>query len=230
MRNYLNNPATPRKIPKRKSLLDAFKPFIKSIIKDQPFYNCMILYDRLKRKGTKEKYQFYVITSRGGIRKEILREAVIRFKTELGRQAQVDWKEYRRNTGTGRKEKFYAFVITFGYSRKSCLLPTKSMKQSLFEACRVKAFEYFGGVPKEILYDNMKTAFVCDPEGRFHPHKRLLSLANHYGFVPKRCQIRRPQTKGKVERTIGYLGGNYWTRVKDLDLTVKELNETVLAW
>jgi hypothetical protein len=76
----------------------------------------------------------------------------------------------------------------------------------------------------------MKTAFVCDAEGRFHPNKRLLALAHHYGFVPKRCQIRRPQTKGKVERAIGYLAGNYWPRVKDFDLSVEELNETVLTW
>jgi hypothetical protein len=104
------------------------------------------------------------------------------------------------------------------------------MKQSFFEACHFKAFEYVGGVPKEILYDNMKTAFVCDAEGRFYPNKRLLALANHYGFVPKRCRIRRPQTKGKVERTIGYLVENYWPRVKDLDVSVEELNETVRAW
>jgi len=57
-----------------------------------------------------------------------------------------------------------------------------------------------------------------------------LALANHYGFVPKRCQIRRPQTKGKVERTIGYMVGNYWPRVKDRDLSLDELNETALNW
>jgi transposase len=229
VRNYLSKPATPRKIPKRKSLLDAFKPFIKSIIEDQPFYNCMILYDRLKAQG----YQGKISILRdhvAQVRNEVLREAVIRFETEPGRQAQVDWKEYRRDTGNGRREKIYAFVMTFGYSRKSFVMHTKSMKQSFFEACHVKAFEYFGGVPKEILYDNMKTAFVCDAEGRFYPNKRLLALANHYGFVPKRCRIRRPQTKGKVERTIGYLVENYWPRVKDLDVSVEELNETVRAW
>jgi transposase len=152
VRNYLSKPATPRKIPKRKSLLDAFKPFIKSIIEDQPFYNCMILYDRLKAQG----YQGKISILRdhvAQVRNEVLREAVIRFETEPGRQAQVDWKEYRRDTGNGRREKIYAFVMTFGYSRKSFVMHTKSMKQSFFEACHVKAFEYFGGVPKEILYD-----------------------------------------------------------------------------
>lgn len=229
VRNYLKYPATPRKIGKRKSLLDPFKPFIRSIIQEQPFYNCMILYDRLQSQGYEGKISI-LRDFIAQIRKEFLREAVIRFETEPGRQAQVDWKEYRRDTGTGRKEKIYAFVMTFGYSRKSFVMHTKSMKQSFFEACHVKAFEYFGGVPKEILYDNMKTAFVCDPEGRFHPNKRLLTLAAHYGFVPMRCQVRRPQTKGKVERAIGYLAGNYWPRVKDLCLTLEELNETVLQW
>jgi len=229
IRNYLSNPATPRKIPKRSSLLDPFKPFIKSIVEKQPYYNCMILFDRLISQGYTGKISIlrdYVAM----LRKEILTEAVIRFETEPGRQAQVDWKEYRRKKQNGRKDKIYAFTMTLGFSRKPFIMHTKSMKQSVLEACHVKAFEYFQGVPKEILYDNMKTAFVCDAEGRFHPNKRLLALANHYGFVPKRCQIRRPQTKGKVERTIGYMVGNYWPRVKDRDLSLDELNETALNW
>ena len=229
VRNYLNKPATPRKKPKRSSLLDPFKPFIQSIIKEQPYYNCIILFDRLKRQGYPGKISIlrdYV----ADLREEILTEAVIRFETEPGRQAQVDWKEYRRIMENGKKEKVYAFTMTLGFSRKPFIMHTESMKQSVLEACHVEAFKYFERVPKEILYDNMKTAFVCDSEGRFHPNKRLLALANHYGFVPKRCRIRRPQTKGKVERTIGYMAGNYWPRVKELDLSCEELNETVLSW
>jgi hypothetical protein len=85
-------------------------------------------------------------------------------------------------------------------------------------------------VVEEILYDNMKTAFVCDTEGRFHPNKRLLGFAAYYGFVPKRCQVYRPQTKGKVERSIGYLSCNFWPRVRGLDLCLEELNEAVQGW
>ena len=83
---------------------------------------------------------------------------------------------------------------------------------------------------REVLFDNMKTAFLADAEGLFHPNLRLLSFAHHYGFLPKRCRVRRPQTKGKVERLIGYLAGNFLPQVSGQDLGLDELNERVRCW
>jgi transposase len=229
VRNYLRYPPSPRKKTKRKSLLDPHTRFIKSVIKEQPYYNCVLLYERLKRRGYLGKISIlrdYVAK----VRKQMVTEAVIRFETEPGQQAQVDWKEYRTCRPDGTKRKLYAFVMTLGYSRKSFVWFTPTMKQSALHACHIKAFEYFGGVPEEILYDNMKTAFVCDAEGRFFPNKRLLGFAHHYGYVPRRCQIRRPQTKGKVERMIGYLNVNFWPRVKEQELSIDALNEAVVGW
>lgn len=229
VRNYLNKPATPRKRPLRPSKLYTHKPFIKSIIQDDYYYNCEILYDRLLKLGYTGKISIlrdYVAK----LRHKFIAEAVIRFETEPGRQAQVDWKEFRRVHPDGTKENVYAFVMLLGYSRKPFVKFTKSMKQSVLLACHVEAFKYFGGVSYEILYDNMKTAFVCDSEGHWHPNKRLLSFANHYGFTPKRCRIRRPQTKGKVERAIGFLDINFWPRVKDDVWEIDALNEAVGNW
>jgi len=229
VRNYLTNPPSPRKRTTRKSLLDPYKSFIESVLKEQPLYNCVLLYERLKRRGYLGKISIlrdYVAKAR----KEVCTEAVIRYETEPGRQAQVDWKEYRVRRSDGQRKIVYAFVMTLGYSRRFFVWFTQSMKQSVLHACHVKAFEYFGGVVEEILYDNMKTAFVCDTEGRFHPNKRLLGFAAHYRFVPKRCQVYRPQTKGKVERAIGYLSCNFWPRVRGLDLSLEELNEAVRRW
>jgi len=69
------------------------------------------------------------------------------------------------------------------------------MKQAVLHGCHVHAFEYFGGVTEEILYDNMKTAFIADNEGVWHPSRKLLGLANHYGFIPRRCRVRRPERR-----------------------------------
>jgi transposase len=229
VRNYLKQPVVPRKIPARKSKLDGFKLFIDSIISENPYFNCIILYERLKAQGYTGRIsimRYYVAK----IRKRIITEAVIRFETEPGRQAQVDWKEYRRIMPDGTSEKVYAFVMILGYSRKPFVLFTKSMKQGVLHACHTKAFEYFGYVPHEILYDNMRTAFVVDSEGNWHPNKRLLLFANHYGYLPKRCQIYRPQTKGKVERAINYLNTNFWPQVKDDVWNLDALNETAHKW
>lgn len=229
VRNYLKTLPTSRKKTERTSKLDHWKPFVDSIIDKEPYYNCILLLKRIKSQGYTGKISIlrdYVAE----VRKKVIAEAVIRFETEPGRQAQVDWKEERRTRPDGTVEKVYAFKMVMGYSRKPFTKYVKSMKQSLLLACHVEAFIYFGGVPHEILYDNMKTAFVCDSEGIWHPNKRLLSFANHYGFVPKRCQVRRPQTKGKVERAIGYLNTNFWPQVKDSVWELDELNEKVKAW
>ena len=229
VRNYLNSPAAPRKGIIRPSKLDTYKPCIDSILKDDPYYNCVILHDRLIRQGYTGKISIlrdYVAQ----VRKKEISEAVIRFETEPGRQAQVDWKEYHRTRPDGKKEKVYAFNMLMGFSRKTFVKFTKSMKQSVLLACHTEAFDYFGGVPHEILYDNMKTAFVCDAEGYWHPNKRLLGFANHYGFAPKRCRVRRPQTKGKVERSIGFLNTNFWPVVNDKVWDLAALNEAVREW
>jgi hypothetical protein len=104
------------------------------------------------------------------------------------------------------------------------------MDQATLLACHVLAFIYFGGVPREILYDNMRTAFQPDQEGNWRPTKRLAALAVHYDFVPKRCRVRRPETKGKVERTIGYLDRNFWPRMDGEPLSLSLLNERVQEW
>ena len=76
----------------------------------------------------------------------------------------------------------------------------------------------------------MKTAFLCDAEGTWGATKRLSAVAAHYGFTPRRCQVRRPETKGKVERTIGYLDGNFWLRMDGLPLSLAELIAAVTGW
>jgi hypothetical protein len=76
----------------------------------------------------------------------------------------------------------------------------------------------------------MRTAFTWDEEGCSKLPLRLLALAIHYGFSPKRCRGRRPETKGKVERTIDYLGNNFWPRMDGVTLSLEKLNTDVMSW
>jgi transposase len=187
------------------------------------------LYDDLRKAGYRGgKSILRDLASK--LRKDIITEAVIRFETVPGHQAQVDWKEFGTRRVGGTVRKLYAFVMALGYSRMPFVRYTTDMKLDTLLSCHIDAFHYFGGVPHAILYDNMKTAFIADSSGVFHPQKSLMSLASHYGFVPERCRVRRPQTKGKVERTIGYLDNNFWARVKDGELEIDRLNEDVLRW
>lgn len=229
VRNYLRDMPRARKRPVRASKVDVYKGLIDETLEENPRYNSELLFERLVRMGyvgKKSILKDYVAR----VRRRLLTQAVMRFETEPGLQAQVDWKEFGRQMVDGRLTKLYAFVMVLGYSRRAFVRFTTATDSATMLACHLLAFEYFGGVPHEILYDNMKTAFVYDTTGVWKANKRLAALAAHYGFTPKRCQVRRPETKGKVERTIGYLGGNFWPRMDQGDLCVAELNEQVTGW
>lgn len=227
---YLKEPTRPRKKRVFSSKLDQFKPYIDSVLEDEPRFNREVLFQRLKSMG----YQ-------GGISilrdyalqrsQEITRKAVIRFETEPGYQAQVDWKLLGKQRIGDRVTKLYAFVMVFGYSRKPFVIHTTSMDQATLLMCHTLAFDHFGGVPREVLYDNMKTAFIYDGNSKkWKPNKHLLSLASHYGFTPRRCRVKRPQTKGKVERFIHYYENNFWVEHKGKGTCLDELNGSVLDW
>jgi transposase len=229
VRNYLRYPPRGRKRPIRASKIDPYKTLIDEVLEENPHYNSELLFDRLLRlnyTGKKSILKNYV----AGVRRRLLLQAVMRFETEPGLQAQVDWKEFGRQVVDGRDTKLYAFVMVLGYSRKAFVHFTTSMDTATLLACHLLAFAYFQGVPWEILYDNMKTAFHCDAEGTWRPTKRLSAVAAHYGFTPRRCQVRRPETKGKVERTIGYLDGNFWPRMDGGPLCLAGLNAAVRGW
>jgi transposase len=211
--------------------LDSFKPFIDTILQDDPTYNRVLLQERIKKQG----YTGEISILRHYAREkssELQQKIVLRFETEPGYQAQVDWMYLGMQNIKGKMQKVYGFVMVMGYSRKPFVLFTTTMNQSVLLACHIFAFIYFGGIPREILYDNMKTAFIYDEiNKKWTPNKALLSFAHHYGFIPKRCRIRRPQTKGKVERFILYVRSNFIPRAKESHLrSLSDWNDAVMDW
>lgn len=157
-----------------------------------------------------------------------------RFETEPGKQLQVDWAEFRRG-----KHRLSAFIATLGYSRYSYVEFVTDEKITTLLQCLANAFDYFGGVCKEILFDNMKTVVIARHaygEGHHRFHQKLWDFAKHYGFIPKLCQPYRAQTKGKVERFIGYLRYSFFVPLKTLLASVNlpvdkdTANKEVLHW
>ena len=105
--------------------------------------------------------------------------------------------------------------------------------------CHEHAFEYFGGVTREVLYDNMKTVVLARDaygpgEHRFQP--AFLDFARHYGFVPRLCRPYRAKTKGKVERFNGYLRRSFYNPLASklsqdrLHLDVATAHAAVRTW
>jgi transposase len=229
VRYHLKSMPACRRKPRRGSKVDGFKGKIDEILEANSSHNGELIYEGLVKSGYKGKISVmkdYVAS----VRKKLSIQAVQRFETEPGHQAQVDWKEFGKQTVDGKVTRLYAFVMVLGYSRKAFVLFTTGMDSATLLACHALAFAYFGGIPCEILYDNMRTAFQPDAEGTWRPTKRLMTLAVHYGFTPKRCRVRRPETKGKVERAIGYLDNNFWPRIEGEVLSLAGLNDQVCGW
>lgn len=161
-------------------------------------------------------------------------DPVVRFETAAGEQMQVDWGVFRRG-----RAPLSAFVASLGYSRYSYVEFVTDERFETLRACHEHAFDYFQGVPKQVLYDNMKTVILKrNAYGgglhRFNP--KLWQLAKDQGFVPSVCRPYRAKTKGKVERFIGYLRHSFYiplaSRLKQsgLVLDVDTANLEVKRW
>jgi transposase len=156
---------------------------------------------------------------------------VTRFETLPGQQAQVDWSHCGALGPETDRHTLSAFVLTLGYSRRQYIEFTHSQDLETFLRCHVHAFAYFGGVPAELLYDNLKTAVDHrTPAGDIVWNSRFRDLADSYGFTPHACRPYRPQTKGKVERSIGYVKGNFLLGREQETDTLAALNRDVLVW
>ncbi len=124
-------------------------------------------------------------------------DPVVRFETEPGLQMQADWA----NVGRGA-DKLKVFIATLGWSRIAYVAFYDDARVETMIACHERAFLAFGGVPVEVLYDNMKTVVLeRNTHGRgvhrFHP--AFLDYAKHTAFLPRLCRPYRAQTKGKVD-------------------------------
>jgi transposase len=154
-----------------------------------------------------------------------------RFETLPGQQAQVDWASCGRIWHRDRLRSLSTFSMTLGYSRRQYVEFTVSQDMETFLRCHISAFRYFGGIPTEMLYDNLKTAVDHrGPDGQVVWNRRFRDFADYYGFVARACHPYRAQTKGKVENGIRYVKGNFLLGLDVAQMTLEELNWEVLRW
>ncbi|HTE83507.1 MAG TPA: IS21 family transposase, partial [Dehalococcoidia bacterium] len=203
-------PRTPRLVS---SKLDPFREYLLQRLLEGKVSNAAVLFDEIRERGyTGGRSILWEFLH--PLRELLVDRATMRFETPPGRQAQVDWGMFRKPA----RKRVQAFVLTLGWSRASYLDFSETQALPALLRCHEHAFHYLGGVPEEILYDRMKTVWLRDDhrgDPVFHPG--LLDFAQHYGFRPRLCHARRPQTKGKVENGIGYVGKNFWPRVDAYD-------------
>lgn len=212
VKKYIENPQLafqPFQGRSRPSKLDPFEDNIEAWIEEDFHYRATWIYDRLFNMGFSGSYEIVKRKVRE-LKDEYQKVAYMRFETEPGYQAQVDFGEFQIDWADGSIDKVYLFSMILGYSRRiyaefieRCDLPT-------FLDCHINAFEYFGGVPQEILYDRMKNVYIGKTAGKKKFNDTLMGFALHYGFTPKVAPAYAAWVKGKVERPYSFIREGFW--------------------
>lgn len=211
----------------RPSMADSFVPFIVQQLEKYPGLRASRLFEMVRERG----YQggadhFRRVVSRHRPRKPA--EAFQRLKTLPGEQGQVDWAYFGKHV-VGRAERpLWAFVMVLSFSRQVFLRFFLGSSMPFFIRGHVDAFTAFGGTPRVLLYDNLKSA-VLERQGdiiRFNP--KLLELAAYYHFEVRPVAVARGNEKGRVERAIRYVRDAFFAARKYADIA--DLNRQADEW
>ena len=195
--------------PPRPRLVDPYAAFIEETLKAHPRLRATRLFDMIRMRG----YEGGIATLRrhvAEVRPLPRGEVYLRTERLIGEQAQVDWAHVGSLAVAGGTRPLWVFVMLLAYSRAMWAelvfdLTVESLRRSL-----VRASRFFGGVPRQWLFDNPKT-IVLDRYGdavRYHPG--LLEIAGALRVQPKLCRPRRPTDKGGVERVNRYLHDRFF--------------------
>ena len=212
---------------RRGSKLDPYKATVDRLL-GEGVWNAMVVLREIQAEG----YQGGMTILREYIGpKRALRpsRATVRFETEPGKQLQSDWGAIVVPLG-GKPTKVHFQVNELGYSRRFHLWCTdREDAEHTYEGV-VRSLEYLGGVAEEVLVDNQKSAVLL-PSNSGHPrfNERFVDLAGHYGFTPRACRPYRARTKGKDERMVGYVKGNFFVRYRAFE-SWAHLNQLAERW
>ena len=211
----------------RRSQLDPFLPFVRETLEQYPRLTASRLWAMVRERGYpggEDHFRHLMLHYRPRAQPE----AYLRLKTLPGEQGQVDWGHFGKYR-IGRAERpLMAFVIVLSWSRRPYLRFFLDARMASFLRGHEAAFHAWGGLPRVLLYDNLKSA-VLERQGdaiRFHP--TLLAFAAHYRFEPRPVAVARGNEKGRVERTIRYIRDSFFAARPWQDLD--DLNAQAEAW
>jgi transposase len=211
----------------RPSMLDAYKAFVGETLEQHPRLRATRLFEMARDRGYRGsvvQLRRYVATVRPVPRSE----AYLRLQTLPGEQAQVDWGHFGTIRVGHAKRALSCFVMVLSWSR--AIFARFALDQTLesFQRGHVEAFAALGGVPRTILYDNLKSVVLERAGDHIRFNEAMLFFAGHYHFAPKPCAPYRGNEKGKVERTIQYLRDGFFAARRFS--SVQDLNAQLAAW
>jgi transposase len=211
----------------RASQIDTYLPFIHETLKKFPSLTASRLYAMVYERGYRGSHHHFrhLISLH---RPRPVPEAYLRLRTLPGEQAQADWASFGHLQIGRARRPLMAFVMVLSWSRQIYLRFFLDARMDSFLAGHAGAFEAWSGVPRVLLYDNLRSA-VLERQGdaiRFHP--TLLAFAAHHRYEPRPVAVARGNEKGRVERAIRFVRESFFAarRFTDLD----DLNAQAAIW
>ncbi len=210
----------------RTSLTEPFKGFIQQTLKDYPRLRATRIYEMIRLRG----YKGSVVQLRRVVSevRPRFKEAFIDLRFFPAEQAQVDWAHFGKVTIGRATRKLSCFVMTLCYSRSLYIEFFFDQSLESFLRGHVRAFQFFCGIPRILLYDNLRSVVVERRKDLIHFHSRLLELSAHYHFKPRVCRPRRGSEKGRVERSIRYIRDSFFAARHFTNLA--DFNRQALEW
>ena len=195
----------PRPRPAHK--LDPYREMISAVLADLPKLSARRVFEDVRKAGYTgcyERVRAYVRE----VRPRPPDDPVVRFETPPGLQGQAGSASFRLPWG-----RRHALVVVLGHSRLLWFryYPRQTMAH-LTEGLE-SAFAAFGGVPRELLFDQMRAVVTSDDReagGGITLNAKFQRFAAHWGFTPRACRPYRARTKGKVERPIRYIRDGFF--------------------
>lgn len=209
----------------RRGELDPYRPFLEDRLGEFPELTGTRLFREIRAQG----YTGGITQLRDylqELRPRMEPDPVVRFETPPGRQGQVDFARFRLPWGIR-----HALLVVLRHSR---LLWFQFSPRQDFLALLgglEQAFRFFGGVPQELLFDQMRSVVLRDLRaegGALVENPEFLRFAAHWGFRPRACRPYRARTKGKVERPIRYIRQDFFYGRSFLN--DEDLNAQALHW
>jgi len=216
-----------KEICPRPSLADPYLDFIRDTLVKYPRLCASRIYQMVRERGYRgSPDHFRRIVSR--LRPRPPAEAFLRLRTLPGEQAQVDWGHFGKITIGAATRTLWAFVMVLSWSRRIFLRFYLDATMASFLRGHVDAFEAFQGVPRIVLYDNLKSAVIERIRDAIRFHPTLLELSAHYRYEPRPVAPARGNEKGRVERAIRYIRDNFFAARTFVDLA--DLNGQAERW
>ncbi len=211
----------------RPSQIDAYLPFIHETLKKFPSLTASRLYAMAYERGYRGSHDHFrhLISLH---RPRPVAEAYLRLRTLPGEQGQCDWASFGHLQIGRARRPLMAFVMVLSWSRQIYLRFFLDARMDSFLAGHAGAWEAWSGLPRIVLYDNLKSA-VLERQGdaiRFNP--TLLAFAAHHRYEPRPVAVYRGNEKGRVERAIRFVRENFFAARKFVDLD--DLNAQAALW